>query len=48
MSISDFCTIIGLLITVFVAGCSLGCFVGYRLGRSDQREEDKKQKNNRP
>jgi membrane protein YqaA with SNARE-associated domain len=48
MSISDFCTILGLVIAVFTAGCSLGCFVGYHLGRFDRREEDRKHKNNRP
>jgi Na+-transporting NADH:ubiquinone oxidoreductase subunit NqrC len=40
MSLTDFCTLLGLLISVFVAGWQ----IGYRSGQKDQREEDRQKK----
>jgi membrane protein DedA with SNARE-associated domain len=40
MSISDFVTVVGTFLAFFTSGCGLGYFIGYRLGRFDQRKED--------
>jgi membrane protein DedA with SNARE-associated domain len=44
MNISDFSTLVGTFLAFFTAGCGLGYFVGYRLGRDDQRKDDDQKK----
>jgi hypothetical protein len=48
MSVIDFCTIMGLLIAVFIAGWQIGYALGYRLGRFDEHRKNNEHKNNRP
>jgi membrane protein DedA with SNARE-associated domain len=44
MNMSEFSTLVGTFLAFFTTGCGLGYFIGYRLGRKDQREEDEQKK----
>jgi membrane protein DedA with SNARE-associated domain len=44
MNMSDFSTLVGTFLAFFTTGCGLGYFIGYRLGRFDQRKDDDQKK----